>query len=635
MPTAKISVREEDIIRLTLEFLHNRELHISQLSVERETGVINGSYSDDALFLRQLILDGQWDDVLEFIQPLEAIPTFPTNKFRYCILRHKYAELICMKSEATVVGSVDTAVEEVVKVLNELEKVCPTKEEYSNLCLMLTLPRLSDNLGYKDWNPSTARVQCFQQVYPLVMKFLPCDKKPVMPDAINDRLIQLIIKGMLYESCCNFCKSKAVGSTQPFGPNVLNFSHIFNGSESYQDTDLSLMSWLQSIPAETFIVPFEQKTLNVELEQLERPSLETSWTEHMLVTPIKPKQFPHSAMPFTRPRSAADIMSRSLLPNLDHTSSSSLISSIGVSNTPSNLVKSSFASFHLTGLKSNTPMTSSVDKLFESEVFVNSINGELPSITEVVTRANRLVRTLQCRRRRQRSTRRAHSSSVVAVPHDNIIFLLYYYLLNTQLTISPQIRRRCARTTIHVILLSVGRTSRGNMRHDNNNIYAAAAARVFVGANARAGNRAQYGRRLVGPPHHCGRLCFYNTIPIAARVREAERTFNSVRVTGTRARVWVSSVLFVVVCVRVRTRSAPTIRTLHNNNNISGAAFRVIRIYFHRIYRVYRRARKLRPPRLRSRGSRPCSTTLNSGTAAPATSPPRPKGRPWKRCISP
>lgn len=386
MPTAKISVREEDIIRLTLEFLHNRELHISQLSVERETGVINGSYSDDALFLRQLILDGQWDDVLEFIQPLEVIPNFPTNKFRYSILRHKYAELICMKSEATVVGSVDTAVEEVVKVLNELEKVCPTKEEYSNLCLMLTLPRLSDNLGYKDWNPSTARVQCFKQVYPLVMKFLPCDKKPVMPDAINDRLIQLIIKGMLYESCCNFCKSKAIGNKQPFGPNVLNFSHIFNGSEGYKDTDLSLMSWLQSIPAETFIVPFEQKTLNVELEQLERPSLETSWTEHMLVTPIKPKQFPHSAMPFTRPRSAADIMSRSLLPNLDQNiSSSSLLSSIGVPNMPSNLVKSSFASFHLTGLKSNTPMTSSVDKLFESEVFVNSINGELPSITEVVT----------------------------------------------------------------------------------------------------------------------------------------------------------------------------------------------------------------------------------------------------------
>ncbi len=47
-----------------------------QVTLERETGVINGSFSDDLLFLRQLILDGQWDDVLEFIQPLAALPAF-------------------------------------------------------------------------------------------------------------------------------------------------------------------------------------------------------------------------------------------------------------------------------------------------------------------------------------------------------------------------------------------------------------------------------------------------------------------------------------------------------------------------------------------------------------------------------
>lgn len=72
MPSAHLSLREEDVVRLTLEFLHNRYLHISQLNVERETGIINGNHSDDALFLRQLILDGQWDDVLEFVQPLEV-----------------------------------------------------------------------------------------------------------------------------------------------------------------------------------------------------------------------------------------------------------------------------------------------------------------------------------------------------------------------------------------------------------------------------------------------------------------------------------------------------------------------------------------------------------------------------------
>lgn len=102
MPSTRLILREEDVVRLALEFLHNRELHISQLSLERETGVINGCYSDDILFLRQLILDGQWDDVLEFIQPLEALQAFDIRKFSYSILKHKYVELLCIKSEANM-----------------------------------------------------------------------------------------------------------------------------------------------------------------------------------------------------------------------------------------------------------------------------------------------------------------------------------------------------------------------------------------------------------------------------------------------------------------------------------------------------------------------------------------------------
>lgn len=117
MPSARLTLREEDVVRLALEFLHNRELHITQLSLERETGVINGCFSDDLLFLRQLILDGQWDDVLEFIQPLEALQTFDMRKFSYTILKHKYVELLCIRSEANVQGNtVDNAVEEVSRL---------------------------------------------------------------------------------------------------------------------------------------------------------------------------------------------------------------------------------------------------------------------------------------------------------------------------------------------------------------------------------------------------------------------------------------------------------------------------------------------------------------------------------------
>ncbi|XP_024084260.1 WD repeat-containing protein 47-like isoform X2 [Cimex lectularius] len=396
MPSARLTLREEDVVRLALEFLHNRDLHISQLSLERESGVINGNYSDDVFYLRQLILDGQWDDVLEFIQPLEVLPAFDMRKFQYTILKHKYVELLCIKSEAGGMANGEPAVQEIVKVLEELEKLAHSKEEYSNLCLLLTLPRLSDHLQYKNWNPSNARVLCFREVFPLVEKFLVSDRRsaagepiqgPFAQAAKNDRLIQLIIKGLLYESCVNYCQAKAVGTTGP-NCNEMNFSKLLDGAPAFSDSDLSLLSWLQSIPADTFSVPFEQKTLNVDVERLERPSLETSWTEHMLVTPIKPKNFPYPEMPFRRPRSAADIMTRSLLPALEglphglqfpsHPASAKngkTTMALSTGDILSDAMsRSSFASFHLTGLKNNQLMNTSVDRLFENDpnVFLSS-----------------------------------------------------------------------------------------------------------------------------------------------------------------------------------------------------------------------------------------------------------------------
>ena len=109
-------VSESDIIKLVLEFLQNRDLNISMLSVERETGVINGHFSDDLLFLRQLILDGQWDDVIEFIQPILSVEGFSGKTFQYVIIKHKYLELLCIKSEPNIMQNYDVTVDEVSDV---------------------------------------------------------------------------------------------------------------------------------------------------------------------------------------------------------------------------------------------------------------------------------------------------------------------------------------------------------------------------------------------------------------------------------------------------------------------------------------------------------------------------------------
>ena len=113
-------LREEDVVKLVCEFLENRAMTISQVSLERESGVINGDLSDDLIFLRQLILDGQWEDCLEFIQPLASLQTFDYNLFNFLILKHKFVELLCIKNEIPL-GNTDSAVEEVVKVLKEIE----------------------------------------------------------------------------------------------------------------------------------------------------------------------------------------------------------------------------------------------------------------------------------------------------------------------------------------------------------------------------------------------------------------------------------------------------------------------------------------------------------------------------------
>ena len=391
MPNTNVQFNEADVVKLVLEFLDNRALNIAMLSVERETGVINGVFSDDMLFLRQLILDGQWDDAIDFIEPLRGMDSFNAKHFQYIIMKHKYLELLCIKSEPGPMQNHEVTVDEVVKCLNILENMCPTKEDYSNLCLLLTLPRLSDHVEYHNWNPSNARVQCFKDIIPIVENFLPLDKRDRKTEdryaqSKNDRLVQLLIKGILYESCVEYCQHKATSSE--YDCKDMKLSSLLSGT-GFSDADLSLLSWLQAIPHNTFSCPFEQKSLSVDVKPLEKPSLEASWSEQILVTPIKPKTFPHSAIPLTRPRSA-DIMSRSLNPQYDGLAYGLAHGrrDTGGGMIDMGLMSRSFAGFHLNSGKKNA-MTTSVDKLFEGGEILDThsslIMETLPPVRDKVS----------------------------------------------------------------------------------------------------------------------------------------------------------------------------------------------------------------------------------------------------------
>ncbi|XP_051549661.1 WD repeat-containing protein 47-like isoform X1 [Myxocyprinus asiaticus] len=312
-----INIKEAEIIKLILDFLNFRKLHISMLALEKESGVINGLYSDDMLFLRQLILDGQWEEVLQFIQPLECLDKFDRKRFRYTILKQKFLEALCVNNAMSASDdpeNLELTMQDAVKSLHALEEFCPTKEDYSKLCLLLTLPRLTNHAEFKDWNPSTARVHCFEEACFMVAEFIPADRKLSEAGfkASGDRLFQLLIKGILYECCVEFCQSKATGE-EIREEEVLLAVDVLCGN-GCEELDLSLLSWIQNLSSSVFACAFEQKTLSIHVDRLVKPTQ----TVHVdLLTPLLTKLSPCPSSPLCRPQSADTYMSRSLNPSLD------------------------------------------------------------------------------------------------------------------------------------------------------------------------------------------------------------------------------------------------------------------------------------------------------------------------------
>ena len=119
------------------------------------------------------------------------------------------------------------------------------------------------------------------------------------------------------------CQARATGTEESID---LADSNSLLSNSSPSDMDASLISWLHALPTETFSCPFEQKSLALNIDPLQKPTLEAAWAEHVLSTPFKPQTlFPFNATPSGKPRST-ELMSRSLIPQYDG-SSYSLIGS--------------------------------------------------------------------------------------------------------------------------------------------------------------------------------------------------------------------------------------------------------------------------------------------------------------------
>lgn len=137
-----------------------------------------------------------------------------------------------------------------------------------------------------------------------------------MPASKNERLIQLVIRGLLYENCVDLCQSKAVRS-KDFDEKLLRNSIMLDSTHTLDaKVDGSLYSWLKCVPLDVFSLPFVKEFLEIKIDHVRRPQLDAQWTEQILATPIKPKMFPHSATPISRLKST-EKMSLSMIPQYE------------------------------------------------------------------------------------------------------------------------------------------------------------------------------------------------------------------------------------------------------------------------------------------------------------------------------
>lgn len=81
------------ILMLIMDYLHQHKLFKSLLAIEEETDLHLYSYCNEMKFFRKLMIEGQWEDAENFLQPLR-IKNFDHNSVIFEIKRQKFLEMI-------------------------------------------------------------------------------------------------------------------------------------------------------------------------------------------------------------------------------------------------------------------------------------------------------------------------------------------------------------------------------------------------------------------------------------------------------------------------------------------------------------------------------------------------------------
>lgn len=158
---------------MIMDYLREHNMHSSLLTLEKEAQVSLFKYSKEVQFLRNLILEGQWQDADGFVKTIfeNLLSDEPgkqnhediqqLNQIYFQIKKQIYLELLHS-------NDLEKNQNYVVDLIKEMEALSSSKEEHFELCNLLNYTRLQNHPDFASWNPQLGRFECFNVIKTLL-----------------------------------------------------------------------------------------------------------------------------------------------------------------------------------------------------------------------------------------------------------------------------------------------------------------------------------------------------------------------------------------------------------------------------------------------------------------------------------
>lgn len=221
-----VAVEEAQVLQVLRDFLEESGQAESLRALEKSTGMSPSGLPAQVAYLRELVVSGNWVELLEFLQPLSNSEDGEGYKrCQYAVFKQRYLEALWELGDSRVapqapVGGVDIRkrdnerLQVLMSCLEQLKQVCSSTEDYSSLYSLVTCPSLSAHPEYSNWKMHQARLDCFFTLSEWIGKILYPDTTLNLTAKGGrllsaNRLIQLMAKGLLYEECEAVCMHRS------------------------------------------------------------------------------------------------------------------------------------------------------------------------------------------------------------------------------------------------------------------------------------------------------------------------------------------------------------------------------------------------------------------------------------------